>query len=86
MTTPDHIDRLVLAIAIATCITLGWGTHLIVTKQADQVDRADRRDLSLFQIGWRWIFRLVALDRLHELKIVFRWDIHLPPPGFQPAA
>jgi hypothetical protein len=77
---------LVLAIAIATWITLGLGTHLIVIQQADQVDRADRRDLSLFQIGWRWIFRLVALDRLHELKFVFRWDIQLLPPGFRPTA
>lgn len=85
MTTPAHIDRLILAIAIATCITLGLGTHLIVIGQSDQVDRADRRDLSLFQMGWRWLYRLLALDRLHELKIVFRWDFKLPPPGFQPA-
>lgn len=85
MTTPEHIDRLVLAITIATCITLGLGTHLIVIQHTDQVDRADRRDLSLFQLGWRWLFRLVALNRLHELKIVFRWNLQLPPAGFHPA-
>ena len=85
MTTPEHIDRLILALAIATCLALGLGTHLIVINQADQVDRADRRDLSLFQLGWRWLYRLLALDRLHELKIVFRWDFKLPPAGFQPA-
>jgi hypothetical protein len=85
MTTPAHIDRLLLAVAIATCITLGLGTHLIVIGQSDQVDRADRRDLSLFQLGWRWLYRLLALDRLYELQIVFRWDIKLPPPGFHPA-
>jgi hypothetical protein len=85
MTTPEHIDRLLLGIAIATCLALGLGTHLIVINQADQVDRADRRDLSLFQLGWRWLFRLLALNRLHELKIVFRWDFILPPAGFQPA-
>ena len=84
MTTPEHIDRLILALAIATCLTLGLGTHLIVINQADQVDRADRRDLSLFQLGWRWLYRLLALNRLHELKIVFRWDFKLPPAGFQP--
>lgn len=86
MTTPEHIDRLVLAITLATCLTLGLGTHLIVTGHADQVDRADRRDLSLFQLGWRWLFRLIALNRLHELNWEFRWDFQLPPPGFQPAA
>ncbi len=85
MTTPAHIDRLILGLAIATCLVLGLGTHLIVINQADQVDRADRRYLSLFQIGWRWLYRLIALDRLHELKIVFRWDFKLPPAGFQPA-
>jgi Transposase DDE domain len=85
MTTPAHLDRLILGLAIATCLALGLGTHLIVINQADQVDRADRRDLSLFQLGWRWLYRLLALDRLHELKIVFRWDFKLPPAGFQPA-
>ena len=85
MTTPEHIDRLLLGIAIATCLALGLGTHLIVIKQADVVDRTDRRDLSLFQLGWRWLYRLLALDRLHELKIVFRWDFKLPPAGFLPA-
>ena len=86
MITPAHIDRLLLAVAIATCITLGLGTHLSVSGQTDQVDRVDRRDLSLFQLGWRWLYRLLALDRLHELQIVFRWDIVLSPPGFQPAS
>jgi hypothetical protein len=85
MTTPEHIDRLILGLAIATCLALGLGTHLIVINQADLVDRADRRDLSLFQLGWRWLYRLLALDRLHELKITFRWDFKLPPAGFQPA-
>ena len=85
MTTPEHIDRLILGLAIATCLALGLGTHLIVINQADQVDRVDRRDLSLFQLGWRWLYRLLALERLHELKIVFRWDFKLPPAGFQPA-
>ncbi len=83
LTDPEHIDRLILAIAIATCFTLGLGTHLIIIKQAHQVDRTDRRDLSLFQLGFRWLFRLLALNRLHEFKLVFAWDIHLPPPGFQ---
>ena len=85
MTTPEHIDRLILAMAIATCLALGLGTHLVVIGKTDQVDRADRRDLSLFQLGWRWLHRLLALDRLNDIKIEFRWDFELPPPGFQPA-
>ncbi len=85
LTNPQQIDRLILAVAIATCLTLGLGTELIVTEQTHLVDRTDRRDLSLFQLGWRWIYRLLALNRLSELKITFRWDILLPPAGFQPA-
>lgn len=83
LTIPTQIDRLLLGVAIATCLVLGLGTHLIVTNQADQVDRADRRDLSLFQLGWRWVYRLLALDRLQHLEIVFRWDFTLPPAGFR---
>ncbi len=85
MTTPEHIDRLILAIAIATCITMGVGTHIIVTGQSQQIDRTDRRDLSLFQIGWRGIHRILSLNRLKKMKIEFRFDFKLPPAGFQAA-
>ena len=85
LTDPEHIDRLILAIAIATCMTLGLGTHLVLSKHTARVDRADRRDLSLFQIGWRWLHRLLALDRLQEFKMVFAWQFILPKPGFRPA-
>lgn len=83
MTTPQHIDRLLLAVAIATCLTLGLGTHLVIIKQTKRVDRSDRRDLSLFQLGWRYLFRLLALNRLTDIKIRFSWHFQLPPPGFQ---
>jgi hypothetical protein len=85
MTMPEHIDRLLLAIAIATCLTLGLGTHLVIIKQTKQVDRSDRRDLSLFQLGWRYLFRLLALNRLADIQIKFSWHFQLPPPGFQAA-
>lgn len=85
MTEPEHIDRLVLAIAIATCMALGLGTHLILIRKTHLVDRSDRRDLSLFQLGLRWLYRLLALDRLPEFKMCFSWAFELPPAGFQPA-
>ena len=85
MTDPQHIDRLMLVLAIATCLVLGLGTHLILSGAIKQVDRADRRDLSLFQLGWRWFFRLLTLERLAECTMVFNWDFTLPPPGPQPA-
>lgn len=85
LTQPEQIDRLFLALAIATCQILGVATHLIVTGRSYLVDRSDRRDLSLFQIGFRYFLRLLALDRLHDFKMYFRWDFKLPDPGFQPA-
>jgi len=48
---PSLADRLLLAIAIATRMTLGRGTHLVLSQHTARVDRADRRDLSLFQLG-----------------------------------
>ncbi len=83
MTTPEHIDRLLLAIAIVSYLTLGLGTHVVIIKQTKQVDRSDWRDLSLFQLGWRYLFRLLATNRLAELKMRFSWQFQLPPPGFQ---
>ncbi|NET73839.1 MAG: IS4 family transposase [Sphaerospermopsis sp. SIO1G2] len=85
MTTPAHIDRLMLAVAIASCIALGVGTELFIIKQTKKVDRSDRRDLSLFQLGWRYLFRLLATNRLSACKMRFSWQFQLPPPGFQPA-
>jgi len=85
LTIPEQIDRLILTIAIATYMTLGLATHLVLTKQTHRVDRSDRRDLSLFQIGWRWLHRLLALNRLQDLKIEFSWNFTLPKPGFRPA-
>lgn len=85
LTIPEQIDRLILAIAVATYMTLGLATHLVLAKQTHRVDRSDRRDLSLFQIGWRWLHRLLAQNRLPELKIVFSWNFTLPKPGFCPA-
>lgn len=83
LTEPEQIDRLFLVLAIATCQVLGLGTHLFITGRSYMVDRSDRRGLSLFQIGFRWFLRLLALDILHDFKMFFRWDFKLPPAGFQ---
>jgi hypothetical protein len=83
ITEPEQLDRLFLVLAIATCLMLGLGTHLFIIGHSKVVDRSDRRDLSLFQLGYRYLLRLLALDRLHDFKMYFRWDFVLPEPGFQ---
>ena len=82
METPDHIDRLILAIAIATWITMGVGTDVILKGDQSVVDRTNRRDLSLFQIGYRYFLRLFALNQLKKAKVVFNWDFCLLPAGY----
>lgn len=84
LTIPEQIDRLVLVLAIASCMILGLGTHIFISGYSKMVDRSDRRDLSLFQIGYRSLLRFVSLNRLHTFKMYFRWDFKLPPPGYQP--
>ena len=85
LTEPEKIDRLFLVLAIATCQVLGLGTYLVLTEGTDWIDRTDRRDLSLFQLGFRYFLRLIALNRLDLFEMCFRWDFSLPEPGPQPA-
>jgi Transposase DDE domain len=83
LTLPEQIDRLFLVVAIAACLVLGLASYRILTQQTQEVDRSDRRDLSLFQLGFRSFFRLLALNRLHEFALLFSWSFRLPQPGFQ---
>jgi len=61
MTDPEHIDRLVLVLAIATCIALGLGTYLILIEETHQVNCADRRE---------WILCLSLVSSLKMSKPV----------------
>ena len=79
---PVHIDRLILAVAIATCIALGLGTTVLLANQQKMVDRTERRDLSLFQIGFRYLIRLLVLDRVNDFKMKFSWELNLPKAGY----
>ena len=80
---PEHIDRLILAIAIGTCLVLGLGTNVLLTNQQKMVDRTDRRDLSLFQIGYRYLIRLLVSGRVKNFKMKFSWEFKLPPAGYK---
>lgn len=60
-----HVLRL-LRLTLAVCLLYVWllatGRRVIKAGQRAWVERNDRRDLCLFQIGWRTIDRLLALD------------------------
>jgi hypothetical protein len=53
----DRLSRLTLAVAVLYAWLISIGTKTIQNSQREQVDRKNRRDLSIFQIGLRFIDR-----------------------------
>ncbi len=56
---PEKLSRLTLAVALLYVWSISIGTKTIQNSHRDHVDRKDRRDLSIFQIGLRFIERLL---------------------------
>ena len=54
-----RLDRLMLALALLYGWFIALGEHLIHIGQTALVDRADRRDLSLFRLGFDWLDRWI---------------------------
>lgn len=52
-----RLSRLTLAVALLYVWLVAVGTRIIKNGERHLVDRADRRNLSIFQIGLRWIER-----------------------------
>lgn len=65
---PQRLERLLLALAIATLWCHELGEHILSDEPTlrRQVDPGDQRELSLFQLGLRWLKRCVstAIERL----------------------
>lgn len=57
-----HLSRLTLAVCLLYVWFLAFGTHLVHLGLHTEVDRADRRDLSLFRIAWDFLQRALLLD------------------------
>jgi len=56
----DRLSRLTLAVALLYVWLVSIGTRTIRNGQRSIVDRTERRDLSIFQIGLRFIERCVT--------------------------
>src|SRR5215211_4158473 len=54
---PAHMDRLLLVLHLAACFVLAQGTFVLRHDQRRVLERPDRRTLSLFALGLRWIDR-----------------------------
>ena len=81
---PDRLERLLLAVAIATLWCHEVGQFVLFTGEAMRrlIDPAYSRELSVFQLGLRWINRCLAvlLDSLPHLYLyLLPFDPPLPP-------
>lgn len=65
-----RLSRLALAAMIVYVWLIALGSRVIKRGLRYLVDRRDRRDKSLFRIGWDWIERCLALDR--RIPLTFR--------------
>jgi hypothetical protein len=63
----EKLNRLTLAVVLLYVWSISMGTKIIRNSQRELVDRKDRRDLSIFQIGLRFIERL--LNNSHPCPI-----------------
>jgi hypothetical protein len=64
-----RLSRLTLAVCLVYVWLVAAGEHVLATGHAGDVDRNDRRDLSIFRIGWDFVKRRCVLD--DPIPIVF---------------
>jgi len=56
----DRLDHLLLAVAVAVLWIYEIGEHVIRAHQRSEIDPAYKRQLSIFQIGWRKLRRAIS--------------------------
>jgi hypothetical protein len=70
-----RLSRLTLAVALLYTWLMSTGSTLIDSPERRLVDRSDRRDLSIFQIGLRYIERCLT----NSMDVVVTLFLHAPP-------
>jgi len=55
--SPEHMNRLLLALVVALGVVLNIGAHAIKRGWRTQFERRDRRIYSLCQLGLKWLAR-----------------------------
>ena len=54
---PAHMDRLLLVLQLAACFVLAQGVFVLHHGFRSVLERPDRRSLSRFSLGLRWLDR-----------------------------
>jgi hypothetical protein len=71
---PAHMDRLLLVLQLAACFVLAQGAFVLRHGYRRVLERPDRRTLSLFSLGLRW------LDRARSHLVTLTHDLTFPFP------
>ena len=71
---PAHMDRLLLALQLAAAFVLAQGLFVLQHGCRPVLERIDRRTLSLFALGLRW------LDRARSHLVVLAHSLAFPFP------
>jgi hypothetical protein len=74
--TPAHMDRLLLVLQLAACFVLLQGLFVLHHGCRHVLERTDRRTLSLFALGLRWLDRA----RFHLLPLTHALGFPFPAP------
>ncbi len=77
-----HLSRLTLAVALLAVWLLAFGSELVQHGLRAQVDRSNRRDLSLFRIAWDYLQQLLAWGDPFDVSFC---PIFGTLPNFSPA-
>lgn len=72
LTDPKRLDALLLALAIAVLWVYELGEKVLTDKQRRTVDPGYKRQLSVFQLGWRQLHRALSCD----LPLAFDLALH----------
>ena len=59
---PVRLDRLMLVVSLVYLWLVAIGEHVLHYRLTDEIDRHDRRDLSIFRLGWDFLERRLALN------------------------
>ena len=71
---PDHMARLLLVLQLAACFVLAQGVFVLQQGLRHVLERPDRRTLSLFALGLRWLDRA----RFHLVPLTARLCFPFP--------
>ena len=65
LTDPERLHHLLLAIAVATLWIYDVGEQVLRAQERSEIDPAFKRQLSVFQIGWRKLRRWITCQTLN---------------------